>query len=113
MTEKILAYTKLDAIYPGFVNVTQQSDGVIVLMVRADPKRRQGCYVCGFAKDKGSPGRCTPGDDCCNNYCNMAPQKGPMQSHPLPCEQVLCGAVSTINLSADEWSALKLQLTNI
>lgn len=39
-------------------------------------------YVCGYASDKGQPGRCTPGDDRCNNYCNMAPAKGPMQPHP-------------------------------
>lgn len=25
---------------------------------------------------------CNPGDGICNNYCNMAPQKGPMQSTP-------------------------------
>ena len=25
---------------------------------------------------------CNPGDALCNNYCNMAPQKGPMAPHP-------------------------------
>lgn len=25
---------------------------------------------------------CFPGDDACNNYCNRAPQKGPMAEHP-------------------------------
>lgn len=25
---------------------------------------------------------CHPGDDVCNNYCNMAPEKGPMQRMP-------------------------------
>lgn len=39
-------------------------------------------YICGYASDKGAPGRCTPGDDRCNNYCNLAPTKGPMQPHP-------------------------------
>lgn len=27
---------------------------------------------------------CYPGDAICNNYCNMAPQKGPMASAPPP-----------------------------
>lgn len=25
---------------------------------------------------------CHPGDSTCNNYCNLAPQKGPMAKHP-------------------------------
>lgn len=41
-----------------------------------------GVYICGYARDKGQPGRCTPGDEHCNNYCNMAPEKGPMQRSP-------------------------------
>lgn len=44
-----------------------------------------GIYVCGHARDKGQPGRCTPGDDRCNNYCNLAPQKGPVQAAPAEC----------------------------
>jgi len=27
---------------------------------------------------------CQPGDATCNNYCNMAPQKGPMAKYPPP-----------------------------
>ena len=27
---------------------------------------------------------CHPGDSVCNNYCNSAPQKGPMASEPPP-----------------------------
>lgn len=27
---------------------------------------------------------CNPGDDVCNNYCNLAPEKGPMVNVPPP-----------------------------
>lgn len=33
----VAAYTKLDASYPGFVNVTRNSDNTVSLLVRADP----------------------------------------------------------------------------
>lgn len=43
-------------------------------------------YICGFAHQKGEAGRCTPGDEHCNNYCNMAPQKGSMKCRPKELE---------------------------
>lgn len=106
MNKTIAAYTKAGAEYPGYVNATREDDGTVSLTVRADPQKREGCFICGHASDKGKLGRCTPGDDNCNNYCNMAPQKGPMQDAPLPCTQIFEGDTSVIALSADEWDAL-------
>lgn len=108
--ECLAAYTKLGSNYPGYVNVSREQDGAIAVTVRADPKVHDGCYVCGHAKDKGAHGRCTPGDEHCNNYCNMAPQKGPMQDAPLPCTQVIEGATATVRLSAAEWQSLNSEL---
>lgn len=110
MTDKVVAYTKFDSVYPGYLNVTEKPDGSAVLHVRADPEKRKGVYICGRASDKGHPGRCTPGDDNCNNYCNMAPEKGPMQKSAKECEQVLCGQTVSLELSADEWAKVKKDL---
>lgn len=106
MTKLVHAMTKMNSPYPGYVNVSCEDDGTFVLTVRGDPSSREGCYVCGYASDKGQPGRCTPGDAHCNNYCNMAPEKGPMQKHPLGCTQVLCGDTANVRLSAAEFEDL-------
>lgn len=84
MSKLVTAFTKTDAIYPGYINVTRRDDG-IVLTVRGDPLvSENGSFVCGYERDKGDVGRCTPGDANCNNYCNMAPSKGPMADAPKP-----------------------------
>ena len=105
MAKYIAAHTKLTEIYPGYVNVSADDDGSIILTVRGDPETRDGAYICGHAADKGAHGRCTPGDDRCNNYCNMAPQKGPMQDHPMPCSQTIEGKTAVVRLSRAEWDA--------
>lgn len=94
------AVTKLDPVYPGFVNLKRIEDGTFVLTVRADATQRGGFYVCGFAADAGKPGRCVPGDRNCNNYCNMAPQKGPMQDHPNRCTHTKVGDTVELRLSS-------------
>lgn len=104
MSDLVTAYTKGDVSYPGYVNITRQDDGTIRLIVRADAKIQHGCYLCGYARNKGEPGRCTPGDERCNNYCNQAPEKGPMQPHPAECDHVREGATATLILSEAEWS---------
>lgn len=40
------------------------------------PKPKHMRMLCGHD--------CHPGDAVCNNYCNLAPQKGPMADHPAP-----------------------------
>ena len=40
----------------------------------SDQPKPAKVYVCGVT--------CHPGDENCNNYCNMAPQKGPMADAP-------------------------------
>lgn len=113
MTGKcVYAHTNLDPTYPGYVNFTREDDGTVSLYVRGDPKPFDGTYVCGFERDRGSAGRCTPGDDCCNNYCNMAPAKGPMQPHPKDCKQVECAEVVKLTLSAADFDALVAGLSH-
>ena len=104
------ALTKSDSLYPGYVNVTASPDGGVSISVRAAPTKRAGVHVCGSPRNKGEPGRCTPGDDHCNNYCNRAPEKGPMQDSPLPAEITNCGSYATLALTAAEWSEFKKHL---
>jgi hypothetical protein len=89
MSKNVFAFTAAGNNYPEYVSVNQTDDpDKFTITVRSAPAKRQGVYVCGYA-DKGQPGRCTPGDDDhCNNYCNMAPEKGAMQDAPQPCEHM-------------------------
>jgi len=103
MTENIFAFTAPGCEYPGYVSINRDANGDIAVTVREAPTVREGGYICGFAVDKGKPGRCTPGDDCCNNYCNLAPSKGPMQDHPAPCVQTFEGKQATFTVPADQW----------
>ena len=107
MAKCLAAYTKPGASYPGYVNISREDDGTVSLFVRGDPTITDGAYVCGYApRAKGQPGRCTPGDDRCNNYCNMAPGKGPMQDSPAPCVQTFEGQGARLSLSEAEFRAL-------
>lgn len=104
--ELIGAYTKPGCDYPGYVNASREGDR-IVLTVRGDPTVRENAsYICGYAEDRGKPGRCSPGDENCNNYCNSAPEKGPMQDHPKPCTQIYEGETVTVSLTEDEFAAV-------
>lgn len=107
MAKLITAYTKLDAIYPGYLNFSRDDDGSVIVTARGDPTvRPDGALVCGHAADRGKPGRCTPGDENCNNYCNMAPQNGPMAASPKSCTQTFCGETVAVRLSSQEWDDL-------
>jgi hypothetical protein len=107
MGKTISAHTNAEATYPGFVNFTREDDGTVSVHLRGDPKILEDrFYICGFERDKGEPGRCTPDDDRCNNYCNMAPSKGPMQPHAAPCTQVICGETVKLTLSAADFDKL-------
>lgn len=84
--------------YPGYLNISRDGDEVVVT-VRADPKKREGEYVCGYhPRDSREPGRCTPGNRHCNNYCNMKGDGSPMADAPLPCTHVVEGAVAVMRL---------------
>ena len=63
MSENLFAHTALDPIYPGYVSINRTKDGDVEVTVRAEPTTRDGSYICGFARDKGQPGRCTAGDE--------------------------------------------------
>lgn len=104
MKECVFAYTgPTHNGYPGYVSVNRLENGDVEVTVRAAPTEYDGIYVCGYAADKGQPGRCTPGDDHCNNYCNAAPQKGPMADHALPCRHVKEGATVSYVVPAADW----------
>ncbi len=112
MSKIIAAHTTLAPIYPGYLNISRdEDDGTVVVTVRGDPEvRANSIYICGYARDKGKPGRCTPGDEHCNNYCNSAPQKGPMQDSAKPCTQTFEGKTAAVRLSEAEWAELKKSL---
>ena len=100
MPKNVHAYTAPGASYPEYISVNETDDpNLFTITVRSAPTKRDGSYICGYARDKGQPGRCTPGDDRCNNYCNMAPEKGRMQDHPLSCQHVDEGPSAVITLT--------------
>lgn len=111
MSQPICAHTNLEATYPGYINFTREDDGTVTVHLRGDPEVLEDrFYICGFERDKGQPGRCTPGDDRCNNYCNMAPSKGPMQPHAASCTQVICGETVNLTLAATDFDKLIAEL---
>jgi hypothetical protein len=110
MNKLIGAFTTVAPIYPGYINISEAGDGAVVITMRGDPTTRDGCFVCGNPSDKGKPGRCLPGDENCNNYCNLAPQKGPMVDSPAPCVQTFEGNTVSVRLTTEEWAALSAEL---
>jgi hypothetical protein len=106
MSKCIAAHTNPGSEYPGYINFTREDDGAVTVHFRGDPSKTDGEYICGYAHDKGQHGRCTPGDDRCNNYCNMAPEKGPMQKAPAGCSHTREGATATLKMSATDFEAL-------
>ena len=104
MFDNVFAYTAPGSQYPGYVSINRDQNGDITVTVREAARVREGVYVCGFAADKGKPGRCTPGDQFCNNYCNMAPLKGAMQDSPLRCTHVDEGKQATFTVPAEHWT---------
>jgi len=92
MNKTLSALTALDSPYPPFINISETEGGDVQFSLRAPATDTEGVYVCGHASDRGKHGRCTPGDGNCNNYCNMAPEKGPMADSPKPCRHIDVGA---------------------
>lgn len=103
MTHNLFAYTPVGMSWPGYVSINRLPNGDVEVTVRGKPTVREGAFVCGNPRDRDKPGRCTPGDLKCNNYCNMAPGKGPMQPHPLPCTYVDAGPTVSFVVPAAEW----------
>lgn len=101
----LFAYTAPDELYPGYVSIARTSDGDVTVTVRSAPRKLDRSYICAHPADAG-PGRCVAGGENCNNYCNMAPEKGPMQDHPLPCEQTFEGATASFTVPAGDWTML-------
>lgn len=108
MAENIFAYTAMTGVgYPPYVSFNRLESGDVEVTVRSAPTEYEGCYVCGFkGRDDNEPGRCVPGGPTCNNYCNMAPEKGPMQDHPERCHHVKEGTTVSSVVPAAEWERI-------
>jgi hypothetical protein len=94
---RVAAHTNLGS-YPGFVNFTRQPDGSVNVCVRGEPTEVEGKRVCGQT--------CLPGGPHCNNYCNLAPGKGPMASSPEKHTYLKEGVMAVVRLSAEDWAKL-------
>jgi hypothetical protein len=105
MPDNLFAHTAPGAAYPGYVSINREESGDVSFTVRAAPTERDGVHICAHARDAG-PGRCVAGGPTCNNYCNMAPEKGPMQDSPLPCVQVFEGKTASFTVPAEAAAAL-------
>lgn len=101
MKNCLSAYTAAGS-YPPYLNVSRDGDDIVVT-VRAAPTERKGIHVCSH---EPGPGRCTPGGPTCNNYCNMAPDKGPMADQALPCDHIDVGATTEMRLPVDAFRTL-------
>jgi hypothetical protein len=101
----IFAFTQPGASYPGFLSVNRLPNGDVEIHLRAEPTVSEGRHICAHARDAG-PGRCVAGGPTCNNYCNMAPEKGPMQDAPLPATHVTMGSQARLIIPAAEWDRL-------
>lgn len=108
----VAAWTAMGVSYPEYFNATVDGDEVRITIRAAPEVRENSSFVCGFKHQKGQPGRCTPGDARCNNYCNMAPEKGPMQPHPATCTQVICGETVSMRMPADQFRKLCATILN-
>ncbi len=100
MADNLFAHTAPGSAYPGYVSINREANGDVTFTVRSAPTERDGVYICAHAKD-AAPGRCVPGGPTCNNYCNLAPEKGAMQDSPLPCVQVLEGRTAAFTIPAE------------
>lgn len=98
--QNLFAYTAATAQYPAYVSINQQENGDVIVTLRADADIRDGVFICSHT---GGAGRCTAGGPNCNNYCNMAPEKGPMQDRPLPCRHVAPGQTVQVTIAAADW----------
>lgn len=105
----LAAYTgPTGAGYPGFINISRDGDDVVVT-VRADPTVREGVYVCGYhPRDSLEPGRCTPGNRHCNNYCNARPGEA-MPAAPNNCTHVDEGKTAVMRLPVSEASKVLIE----
>jgi hypothetical protein len=99
--ENLFAFTALtDTSYPGYVSVNRLDNGDVQVTVRAAPTSFDGVHVCSH---RPGPGNCVAGGPTCNNYCNMAPEKGPMADHPLPCTHTREGVTASFIVPEGHW----------
>lgn len=99
----LAAWTAMDPVYPAFLNFTRDGDEVVVT-ARGHATPVSGVRVCGQT--------CHPGDENCNNYCNSAPDKGPMADSPLPHNFERDGPTVQIRMSVGALDALLKELND-
>lgn len=100
----LFAYTATGGM-PGYLSINRLPTGEVAVTLRSSPTVREGVHVCAYGRDAG-PGRCTPGGPTCNNYCNMAPEKGPMQDSPMAATHIDAGVQASLTLPAEQWAKL-------
>ena len=93
--KNVLAYTDLGSGYPGFISINRNDAGDVAVHVRAAPVMIKGVRVCGHD--------CHPGKFGCNNYCNRAPEIGPMADRPADCTHTREGAQASFTIPAAAW----------
>lgn len=102
MHKNIFAFTAEGSEFPEYVSINRLDNGEVSITIREKPSSGSGARIC---RNKGDAGAydCFPGGPHCNNYCNMAPSKGPMQDAPAAVDWVKPGAVAEIVLPAGVW----------
>jgi hypothetical protein len=99
MRQTLCAFTPPAPAYPPYFNVERDGDEVIVT-VRSAPSIRAGVRICSRTP---GPGLCVAGETGCNNYCNMAPQLGPMQDRPERCTHTDCGPTASMRMPLEQF----------
>lgn len=106
MNKLLGAWTGDESGYPPFVNFYEK-DGRVTITLREPQKEVKWANVCsvGFHK-RGVLGYCTPGDNNCNNYCNLAPEKGDMQDSPSKVKVPQCGNSLSMQIPLEAFTNL-------
>lgn len=101
MRQTLCAFTPPEPAYPPYFNVERDGEEAIIT-VRSAPTIREGIRICSHTP---GPGRCVAGGAGCNNYCNMAPQLGPMQDGPERCSHTDCGPTASMRMPIERFRA--------
>lgn len=97
MNRTIAAVTTTTEVYPGYLNVSADDAGAIVITARGDPTMVDGVRICGQT--------CQPGGEHCNNYCNHDTSK-PMPDAPEDHTFARCGDTVMVRLTPAEWQSI-------
>ena len=102
MNDNIFAYTAPGAGFPGYVSINRLENGDVEVTVREAGTVHEGINICRSERND-MPGNCYPGGPTCNNYCNRAPEKGPIQDRAAPCVYNKPGGTASFIIPAEKW----------